>query len=158
MLDIKIRKAHLDDYDSIKSLHQELSDLHIQWAPWNFVQVNPSYNTEFYKEKLDDINTLFYVAEYDNQIIAYIIFQINHSEDIPILKKRSWLFIKDVVVTQSQKWKWVWSMLLKKWEEIAKEMNIWSIELSVWSFNDEAMDFYRKKWFETFTIKMRKSL
>lgn len=100
---VTIRKAHHDDYESIESLHQELSDIHIQGAPWNFEQLNPSYNKEFYQEKLENKDTLFYVAEANNQIVAYIIFQINHSEDIPILKKRSWLFIKDIVVAQSQK-------------------------------------------------------
>ena len=157
-MEINIRKARLKDYEWIKDLHQELSDLHIQWAPWNFEYINPSYNTEFFKEKLEDADTLFYIAEEKNQIIAYCIFQIKHSEDIPILKKRSWLFIKDIVVAQSHKWRWIWTLLLEKWEEIAKELNIWSIELSVWSFNQDAIEFYKGKWFDQYTIKMHKIL
>lgn len=155
---IHIRKANPEDYEWIKALHQELSNLHIEWAPWNFEYINPSYNTEFFKEKLEDIDTLFYIAEEKNKIVAYCIFQIKHSEDINILKKRSWLFVKDIIVTQGQKWRWIWTLLLEKWEAIAKEMNIWSIELSVWSFNEEAVDFYKRKWFEPFAMKMRKKM
>ena len=154
-----IRKATLNDYDAIESLHQELSNLHIHGAPWNFENIHPSYTEELYHERLQDKNTFVYVAEYDHTIVAYAIFQICHSDDdFPILRKRDWLFIKDIIVTQEQKWKWIGSLLLKKWEEIAKEMNLWSMELHVWSFNQEALEFYTRKWYEPYTIKMRKSL
>jgi len=50
-----------------------------------------------------DENNLFYVTEDGGKIIAYAVFQTRHSEDYPILKKRSWLFVKDIVVTKNQK-------------------------------------------------------
>lgn len=155
---ITIRKVILWDYESIASLHQELSDLHVQGAPWNFKKVYPSYNKWLFTERLEDKNTLIFVAEKEREILAYIILQIQHSEEYPILQKRSWLFIKDIVVAQSEKWKWIGSLLLEKWEEIARNMNLWSLELHVWSFNEEAKEFYEKRWFESFSIKMRKSL
>ncbi len=158
MTALTIRKAILWDYSAIASLHQELSGLHSQWAAWNFEQINPSYNKEIYTERLEDKDTLIFVAECDKKILAYVIFQIYHSEQLPILKKRSWLFMKDIIVSEDQKWKWIGSLLLEKWEEIAKEMNLWSLELHVWSFNEEAIDFYQKRWFQPFAIKMRKTL
>ena len=158
MQELRIRKANIDDYMWVALVHQELSDLHIVWAPWNFEQVNPSYNIEMYREKLEDKNTLFYLVEDRDEIIAYIVFQINYSEDMPILKKRSWLFVKDLIVSKKYRWYWVWSLLLLKWEEIAKEMNMGSIELSVWNFNEEAIEFYKKRWFEGFSVKMHKFL
>ncbi len=155
---IIIRKATIWDYDSIESLHQELSDLHGRWADWNFHHINPSYTKELFTERLEDGDTFVFVTEKESAIIAYVIFQIKHSEDYPILRKRTWLFIKDIVVAESERWKWIGSLLLEKWEEIAKEMNLWSIELHVWSFNEEVVEFYKKRWFEPFSIKMRKEL
>ncbi len=158
MTAVTIRKAWLEDYSSIASLHQELSDLHVRWAAWNFKEINSSYNKELFIERFEDENTFIFLAEEDERVIAYVIFEINHSEEFPILKKRSWLFIKDIIVSREYTWKWIWSLLLEKWEEIAKEMNLWSLELHVWNFNEEAIAFYIKRWFEGFSIKMRKEL
>jgi GNAT superfamily N-acetyltransferase len=155
---ILVRKANIWDYDTIESLHQQLSDLHAQWASWNFHHIRPSYTKELFTERLEDAETFVFVAEDKWIIVAYVIFQVKHSDDYPILKKRSWLFIKDIVVTESEKWKWIGTLLMEKWEEIAQEMNLWSLELHVWSFNEEAIEFYKKRWYEPYAIKMRKEI
>jgi GNAT superfamily N-acetyltransferase len=153
-----IRKAHLDDYEKIARLHQQISDLHINWASWNFEAVNPSYNLTLYRERLEDAHTHIFVVEHDDSILAYAICELKHSDDFPILKKRSWLFIKDIVVEESVRWKWIGTLLLEHSENFARKMNLWSLELWVWSFNTKAIEFYKNKWFEEYFFKMRKKI
>ncbi len=155
---IKIIPATTHDFESIKELHQEISDLHAEWAGWNFQKLSVSLNKEYFESRLEKENAYFLLAQIDWKIAGYIAFELRKSENIDILKDRKWIFIEDICVSSKFRNKWIGSTLLRYVEEYAKSYHIDSIELSVWTFNSEAIDFYKKRWFEEFSVKMHKNI
>lgn len=142
---IRIIPATVEDYEKIKDFYQELSDLHVQGAKWNFQKVPVSLKKEYFESRLQQKDSHFLLAECDGITVGYIAFEIRKSESIDILQPRTWLFIEDIFISSHHRGSGIGSLLLEYAEEYAKSHKIDSIELSVWSFNTEAIDFYKNR-------------
>ncbi len=156
---ITIQTIHLDDYEGFAKVEKEVSELHARSVPWKFQHTDwNSMSKEYFEELISQRDTISLIAKEKNEIVGFTIAYPVESENIPILKPKKWMFLMSFWVKESHKRKWIGSKLLENLE--AESKNAWydSIGLSVWNFNEEAIDFYKKRWFEPFSIKMRKPL
>ena len=63
--------------------------------------------------------------------------------DLPIIKQRKIYFIEDIVVDKNHRKKGIAKKLYNHLKSIAVNDKADSIELNVWSFNEDALNFYQ---------------
>lgn len=154
-MSIAIRKATIDDYIGLCSIYSELDELHRDHHPELFVKPRISGRTkEYISELINNDNTLLLVAEINQEIVGLLEVCITESSDFPINKRRRWAQIDSLAVKVGVQNCNIGSSLLEKAKKWAKANNIDRIELKVYSFNLNAIQFYNKKGFSELSKSM----
>ena len=135
----------------------QVHSIHFNARPDIFNNVSP-LNKEFYLEQIKSNDCICIVVEDNNNIVGECFARIVESSSIPILKKRKILVIEDICVDKNQRSQGVGNMIFDYLENRAKELKLDTIELSVWSFNLNAIKFYEKQGFKNKNIKMEKQI
>ena len=115
-----------------------------------------SYND--YEMSLTAKNSFNYVYEENNIIKGYIMARIKEVGLIPVMNKRTILFIEDIVVDKNYYNEGIGTKLFTFIEEKARLLNIDSIELNVWNLNENALKFYEKMGFKVQRMQMEKRI
>ena len=90
---------------------------------------------ELKQDLINDINNTNFLVLEDDIIVGYITYKINN-------KHAKVLWTDQLVVDEGYRKKGYGKQLFNKVKEIAKEENCKRIELSCWSFNQNALDMY----------------
>jgi|GEM_PF-991640 len=155
---IKVVQAKKEDYIGFIEIFKEIEELHRLNASWKFKKPKPIFSEESYKKLVNDKNCMFFLAKDKNEIVGYSIAYKKEIFNIPFLKKRKWIHLDALSVKNNQKQKGIASAILREIEKWARKNNIKEIELDVWLFNTNAINFYERKGYEAFMQKMRKTL
>jgi len=155
---IKVSQAKKEDYNGFIEVFKEVEELHRLNASWKFKKPEPIFSEEYYEKLINDENCMFFLAKDENEIVGYSIAYKKEVSDIPVLKNRKWIHIDDLSVKSNQRKKGIGSIIMEEIENWAKKNNINEIELNVWLFNTNAINFYEKKGYEAFSQRMRKTI
>lgn len=149
-IELKIREASINDYNSIKSLVFEVYKLHLENRPDVYVKIDNPLEKQKFNEILDDENVRVLVVENtkNKEILAYSIVKIMKPLN-PMLIQKSFMFIDDVCVTKACKRKGIGKLLFEHIVNFAKQKGVSSIRLNVWEFNKAAFKFYKKMGMST---------
>jgi ribosomal protein S18 acetylase RimI-like enzyme len=109
---------------------------------------------EYIEEILNDSNQGLFVAEVDSNIIGLAECYIQKSSEFPVVRKREWVQLDNIAVKKEYKRRNIGSLLLKKVIEWAKSKNVSRIELKVYSFNSNAVEFYSRNDFKDLSKTM----
>lgn len=148
-MDIKVREAVINDYESLCEIYTELDEHHRLSHPELFVKPeNCARAKEYIMEAINDSNKALFVAVADSKVVALAECYIQKSSDFPVIKKRAWVQLDSIAVKREYRNYHIGSLLLKKVEEWAESNDISRIELKVYSFNKDAVEFYTGKGFK----------
>lgn len=150
-----IKKATMMDFEEIHTIFEEVHDLHLQNTNKVFKNTDPLTKEEF-KLALENENSFFLVAE-EIKIIGFINAFISVKEGRHT-KKRKTMHIEQLGVKKTEHNRGIGSRLIEEIKHIAIDNNCDNIILDVWSFNDNAIKFYKKKGFKEKKIKMQLDL
>ena len=150
-----IKKATMMDFEEIHSIFEEVHDLHLENTKNTFKNIDPFTKEEFL-EVLDDTNSFFLVAE-EIKIIGFIHAFINEREGRKTKFKRT-MHIEQLGVRKTEHSRGIGTKLIDEIKNIAKENKCDNIILDVYSFNDNAIKFYKNKGFKEKRIKMELEL
>ncbi|PCJ87009.1 MAG: hypothetical protein COA57_05380 [Flavobacteriales bacterium] len=107
--------------------------------------LNQSFNNEIITTSLKDEKHQFLIAKVDGEMVGYahlfIENKVGHLERIYIL--RSWIG------------KGIGKILLQKIIQVAANKSCSSIQLSVWTEDERAIEFYKRAEFEITSTKIR---
>lgn len=138
---MKIRLAEEKDCEQVLKIAKEVQDYHRIFRPEIFADVQP-YSNEFYQTMLKDENINLYVACDDNdKAIAYSIFTIQNYSNLVMLNIRKVVMIDDFCVLKECKKKGIGRALFKSITDFAKAKLVDAIELNIWHFNEETIEF-----------------
>lgn len=152
-----IRKATLKDFEQMTKLYHQIDVLHSDNYPRMFQQVTPPARSKKYINSIINDNTkLLIVAEDENKIIGLAKSDIETSPDVALFVPRSWVNISTIVVDEAHHRKGVGEILLKSIYDWTRENNITEIELTVFTFNEQARLFYEKHGFKEVRKKLAK--
>lgn len=143
MKKINIRRMKSEDFDGVHKLVEQVHLMHLNKRKDIYTNNNP-LKYEQYIQILNSPNYFSFVAELENKIIGEVIATIKEVKKESIFKQRLILFIEDICIDENNKRKGVGRLLYNKMIQVAKENNMDSIELNVWSFNVDAIKFYEK--------------
>lgn len=156
-MSVEIGLAKTDDYKSFLDIFYEIEKLHQINVPWKFNKPNSKiFSKEYYLEILNNKDAFFIIAKDGKEMVGYILAFKRMPSDNPIFKKRTYASIEDLAVRTNHQKRGIGTLLMNKLEEQLKISDVNDIELNVWSFNQNAIDFYKKKGYEVFSQKMRK--
>lgn len=150
---IYYRKAKHKDLDAICELNKQLHDIHYNNLPWYFSKSITGLK-EMLEYQLD--NYIVYVAENDDgKIVGYISFSSPKNElRTNFTKPQTKVTVHEIFVLEQYRNKGIAHKLMKKCKEYAKELNVKQIELNVFSFNDDAIAFYKSEGFSNLKTTM----
>ena len=154
-----IREAVASDYDDLCVLFDEGDTLHREHLPAIFQKPRGGIrDREYVFGLIADENVGLFVAQVGRRLVGLICIMIKASPDIPILVRQRYAVIDNVVVEKASRRAGIGQALMEKAREWAVAKGAESIELTVWEFNQGAIEFYRTLGYETASRKMSKPL
>lgn len=148
-----IREMNLNDYEDVRILVKQIHELHLSNRP-DIYNDGESFPKEYFEKVLSDANNLNYVYIENKKIVGVLNATLQHTNPLPIIKPRTYYFIENLVVDKNHRRKGIAKKLFSYLTLKAKENNIDSIELNVWSFNTEAIKFYESMGMNIKNIRM----
>ena len=139
---IIIRKAETNDFQGIHKLIMQVHKLHVTERNDIYKDIYPIDFDEF-KTELSNNNNVYLIAELENEIVGICFSQIKQISNNKIMNDRKILHIENICVDKNHQKKGIGKKLYKEIVQIAKERNIKNIELMVWGFNENAINFYK---------------
>lgn len=143
-MNLKVREAIVNDYIDISSLVLEVHNLHVKNRPDVFLEVDNPFLKEQFEDLLNSNDTkLFVVENVDNKDLgAYCIVKIMSTPCLQIIIQNRFAYIDNFCVKDSYKRNGVGKLLFQHIVDYAKSEGASSLQLSVWEFNQDAINFY----------------
>lgn len=155
-----IREATPEDYAAINELTREEDSLHASSRPDVFV--NPPVRT-LSTEQLDELrgapDSALVVAEAEGTVVGFTLV-VEHARDpsIKLFLAPKFVTLRDLVVTSSHRRRGIGAALVRSAEAWAREHGAERLELTVWEFNADAIEFYRSLGYDTDHRRMSRTL
>lgn len=140
---LQIRNAGPDDFPAVHTLMQQIHTLHTDNRPDIYVNTDP-LPMKAYQAMLSDETAVLLAAEKEgNGVIGICFAGIKPQQPNPKMQPRQVLFLDCLCVHQNYRGQGVGKALMTAVKTEAKQRGAETIELMVWSFNHNAIDFYR---------------
>ncbi len=151
MATIEITKATLTDIDQLQKIGRQtfqetFSESNSEENMKNYLE--EGFSNEKLTAELNDQNSEFYFATFDNEVIGYL--KINFGASQTELKDSKSLEIERIYVSKEFHGKSIGQLLYEKAIQIAKLKNAYYVWLGVWEENPRAISFYKKNGFVEF--------
>ena len=155
-----IRALVLSDYSAVDMLMSELHELHAEKRPDIYAPAKHIYSEEQFAEMLENENTFAIGAEIEGELAGICFFDIRGKN--PKAKNgvvpNTTAFISDIVVGKKFRRKGIAKKLFEEAEKTAKEKGALRIDLMVWAFNEDAIEFYKSVGMSTQRFVFEKQL
>jgi len=143
-MEFLIREAATSDFEEIAKLLYEADIFHSRALPHIFQPVKDTRSHEMLADTIADENATIFVAEQEDKVIGLVHVYIRESPDIPVLVKRRYVYVSDIIVTEKYRGSRIGRELMNTVERWAIGKGINQVELNVWDFNEPAFAFYSK--------------
>ena len=151
-MDIKMRTASINDYESVIKIISQVQDMHVEWRP-DIYKYNDNLIAKEEFEKIVENNT-FFVAENENKkIVGVLEIAFRHIET-PAHVTRDIIFIDTMAVDEKYRGLGVGYKMFEFLKAMKIEKNMDGIELQVNAKNRAAYEMYKKYGFTEKSINM----
>ena len=158
-MEISVRKATAEDYNSLCELFDEIDTLHRDNLPHLFQKPSGSVREqEYYSGLIADENVGLFVAEADGKLVGFVHAIVRDTPAFPVFVPRRYAIVDGIVVKSEFQNRGIGIILMDKMQEWAIAKGAASIELNVYEFNETAISFYEKLGYQTLSRKMSKEL
>jgi ribosomal protein S18 acetylase RimI-like enzyme len=145
-----VREARPSDYAEVSRLFEEVDAMHAQAEPEVF-QIPPGRGraARFLDSKLEAMDAGFFVAEMEHLVVGFAIVRLSVAPDVPVLRPRQFAYLEDLVVSSRCHRVGVGRALMQRVEEWTRFNEVERLELVVWEFNKNAIEFYSALGYRT---------
>ena len=151
-MDIQIRTATINDYESVIKIISQVQDMHVEWRP-DIYKYNDNLISKKDFEKIVESNT-FFVAENDNEKIVGVLEIIFRHIESPAHVTRDVIFVDTMAVDEKYRGLGVGHKMFEFLKAMKIEKNMDGIELQVNARNRAAYEMYKKYGFTEKSINM----
>ena len=153
---MNIRKATLDDYGAVSNFEKKVSLYHVENRP-DILKDAPDLSKKEFRRMLKSKNWIILVAEDNGKTMGYCKTLIKD------VGNKYWTSMKllsvyDLYVDSEFRHNGVATELLNEIKIIGKQIGAAQIDLEVWSFNQSAINLYKKTGFTPQRTKMELKL
>jgi len=153
-MEVKIREARKEDYDSLLPLFQQVHDLHVTERSDIYIENSTPVEYDFYLSQLSDSKQAIFVAYGGKDIYAVVALKQEEVVANSFLRNRRILFINSLCVVENQRGTGIGKKMMEFICEYGKKLNVDSIELGVLENNKSAIRFYESIGLRTKSRKM----
>lgn len=152
---MEIRTATIKDIPQIKKLNK-FNQILKKCSPLD--QLDPNYKEEkdYYQTFIRGKNKWCYLAEENNKLLGFILFNIENREPFWKIKKVGSVDL--LFVAEKVRKKGISKLLMNKADQIFKKKNLPYIKLSVQTDNQAAHTIWKKHGFKDFRADMYRRL
>ena len=151
-MDIRIRNATTNDYESVIKIISQVQDMHVEWRP-DIYKYNDNLIAKEEFEKIVENNT-FFVAENENKKIVGVLEIIFRHIESPAHVTRDVIFIDTMAVDEKYRGLGIGHKMFEFLKMMKIEKNMDGIELQVNARNRAAYEMYKKYGFTEKSINM----
>ena len=151
-MDIKMRTASINDYESVIKIISQVQDMHVEWRPDIYKYNNNLIPKEAFEE-IVETNT-FFVAENENEKIVGVLEIVFRHIETPAHVTRDIIFIDTMAVDEKYRGLGVGHQMFEFLRVLKIEKNMDGIELQVNAKNRAAYEMYQKYGFTEKSINM----
>lgn len=140
-----MRNAKFSDFNDVNNIMLELHNLHVKNRNDVFKATDSPMKEEYFKDLLNNKDVKLFVIENleNSEIVGYSNLKLMNTPNIDIVVKSKYIYIDDFCIKQAYKRKGIGEKLFNFILEYAKEQCVESAQLNVWSFNEDAIEFYK---------------
>ena len=145
-----IRIAKKEDLEQVNKLRKQVNDIHCEGRP-------DIFRTGWRKELQEHIYEIFendkndiIVVIIDNKIVGYACVAYVNNPIKPHYLERNFYYIDEFGVDEKYRRQGIATKLFNYMKNDAKKRGYAKIELDVWNFNENAINFYKKLGFNTY--------
>jgi ribosomal protein S18 acetylase RimI-like enzyme len=158
-MEISVRKATSDDYNTLCELFDEIDALHRDNLPRIFQKPSgPVREQDYYLELIADEKVGLLVAEVGEKLVGFVHAIVKDTPAIPVFVPRRYAIVDGIVVKSGFQNQGIGSILMDKVQDWAIAKGATSIELNVYEFNETAIFFYERLGYRPLSRKMSKEL
>ena len=159
MSEFTVRSALPKDLERLYQIFRLADKLHRQAHPEIFREVHdPAEIKDYLLLCIQSDDAAVFVAELNVEIIGAVIAWERQTHDIPMLIKRTFVSVDNLVVVEGCRNMGVGQSLMDRVHLWAQTRGLKEIQLTVWDFNEGAQAFYKKLGYEMLHHRMRKEL
>jgi len=155
-MEIKFRKASIDDYVRISILKKQIHDYHSYQKPDFYKNPEVPLCKKEFEDLLasDDYN--IYVVESIDRFYGYAITKVISFQANPLIVDHKRLFIDDINIDPEYRKEGIGKFMIEELESVCRSEGFSYLDLNVWSFNTDAIGFFRKQGMKDTILRMEK--
>lgn len=152
-----IRKIKIEDYKEIKDLFYQVLYKHLNHRPDINTDENPiPFN--MFEQMIVEINSYNIVYEEKGKIVGCLFSTEKFTKRLPGIKEKHIFYIDTIVVDDTMQHRGIGTKLYNNLKDEALSKGAESIELQVWSFNEEAIHFYETLGMSVKNFRMEENI
>ena len=150
-MNIHIRNARLNDYNTVQTIMKQVQQMHIDWRPDIYKYSETLMPLEIYEKAVND--KTFFIAEYEGNIAGILFIIFRHIES-PYHITRNIIYVDSMAVDEKYRGKGIGHAFFDFLKELKKQKGYDGIELQVNAKNKAAYEMYRNCGFTEKSISM----
>lgn len=143
-MNIKLVNAKPENYYEVDKLMLNLHNKHATVHPNYYNKLDFFNNQEEYNNFINQESNIIVLAKQSGKIIGLLWAEMKEKFENRYIKNRRELWLEGIVVDEEYKNLGIGKILMEELIDIGKKGDFDSIELMVWSGNDEAINLYNK--------------
>ncbi|MFQ3545746.1 GNAT family N-acetyltransferase [Halobacillus rhizosphaerae] len=142
-MDLSIRQAVPNDYESLLPLFRQVHELHVFVRPDVYKENSTPVEPEFFQSQLKDDNQHIFVAVLGDDLAGVIVTKEEEVAGNSFVQARKVLVINSLSIAEAHRRKGIGKELMNYIFDFGRSLAVDSIELGVSEKNTSAIEFYR---------------
>jgi ribosomal protein S18 acetylase RimI-like enzyme len=166
--DFVIRPARLEDCEDIQPVAEQMDSLHREHLPDRFRRPDgPPRSPEYIAKLIADEGTFLAVAESrtagplpgsNSRLVGIINAGLTETPNVPVKVRRVFVKIRGIVVLPEMQRQGIGRALVSEVSRWARERGAVEVQLSVYDYNQGAMEFFRALGFALLSHRLHRPL
>ena len=144
------------DYDGVRKLMKQVHQLHYINRP-DIFRDGDAWSQSYFAKLFQD-EYFHYVYVKDDEIVGLLMMEHHVKPGYEVVNDRNVFYISDLVVDENHRKSGIGRELYHYAEDVAKAYEATGIELTVWSFNQDAIRFYESLGMTPMNMTMEKKV
>ena len=147
---MSVHFAKESELERVNELRRQVNDIHVQGRPQTFKPGFPKELQDHIKTIWNDPEQRILVCERDGIVCGFAVLHHVIRPETPFMFERNELDIDELCVDQANRRSGVGTELFSSIRSYAQENGFSRIELNMWEFNRDALEFYESIGFKTY--------